>query len=54
MARADPSAQLIKLPPGSATFVHTGVCAPVSATGVDATAKVQAMRTGGEFLVANT
>jgi acetyl esterase/lipase len=44
MARADPRAQLIVLPPGSAGFVHTGVGAPISATGVDPAALAKAQQ----------
>ena len=54
MARADPSAKVIVLPPGSAPFVHTGVGAPVSSTGVDPIAKQQASQEELKFLVAST
>ena len=50
MARADPRADLVVLPPGSATFVHTGVGAPISATGVSASAKAQAQLAEGRLL----
>ncbi len=54
MARADPSTKLIVLPPGSASFVHTGVGAPVSRTGVDLIAKQQAAQEEFKFLLAAT
>jgi acetyl esterase/lipase len=53
MARADPRAELIKLPPGRATFVHTGVGAPIARSGVSATAKRQAQLAEVRFLLAS-
>lgn len=50
MARADPRAQLIVLPPGRAGFVHTGVGAPVADTGVSLTALRDAQRAEIDFL----
>jgi acetyl esterase/lipase len=50
MARADPHARLIVLPPGTAPFVHTGIGAPVQATGVDAAAYQRAQQTEVGFL----
>lgn len=50
MARADPSARLIILPPGPAPFVHTGINAPVSASGVSLSAKESAILTEARFL----
>jgi acetyl esterase/lipase len=44
MAHADPRAQLIVLPPGSAGFGHTGVGAPISASGVDPSALLKAQQ----------
>jgi acetyl esterase/lipase len=54
MARADPSAQLITLPPGSAPFVHTGIGAPVSESGVSPAAKHSSQVAELNFLNANT
>jgi dienelactone hydrolase len=50
MARADPRAKLIVLPPGTVPFVHTGVGAPVQATGVDAGANQRAQADEVRFL----
>jgi acetyl esterase/lipase len=50
MARADPGAKLIVLPPGTAPFVHTGVGAPVQRTGVDAGANARAQADEVRFL----
>jgi acetyl esterase/lipase len=50
MARADPRAKLIVLPPGNAPFVHTGVGAPVQKTGVDAGANSRAQADEVSFL----
>ena len=50
MARADPRATLIVLPPGHAPFVHTGVGAPVGQTGVDARANTRAQADEVSFL----
>jgi dienelactone hydrolase len=48
--RADPNAQLIVLPPGSAAFVHTGILGPVQDTGVDPGAYAKAQKTEASFL----
>jgi acetyl esterase/lipase len=50
MARADPAAKLIVLPPGSAPFVHTGVGAPAQASGVDPKAYATAESAEVRFL----
>ncbi|MFL5829855.1 MAG: alpha/beta hydrolase family protein [Solirubrobacteraceae bacterium] len=50
MARADPRAKLIVLPPGTAPFVHTGVGAPVQRTGVDVGANMRAQADEVRFL----
>jgi acetyl esterase/lipase len=50
MARADPHAKLIVLPPGNAPFVHTGVGAPVQKTGVDPGANSKAQADEVSFL----
>ncbi len=42
MERADPAARLIVLPPGSASFVHTGVGAPAADSGVSQSAYAKA------------
>ena len=52
MARADPHARLILLPPGNAPFVHTGVGAPVSVSGVNASANTAAQQAEVDFLSA--
>jgi pimeloyl-ACP methyl ester carboxylesterase len=52
MARADPNAQLIVLPPGPAAFIHTGVGAPVEATGVDLAASQRAQQAEVAFIAA--
>ncbi len=54
MARADPSARLIVLPPGLAPFVHTGIDAPASTTGVSPSAKDNAILAEARFLEAST
>jgi dienelactone hydrolase len=56
MARADTQAKLIVLPPGAAPFVHTGVGAPATKSGVDANANAEAQKTEISFLhaIANT
>jgi acetyl esterase/lipase len=53
-ARKDRSAKLIVLPPGTANFVHTGTGAPVSESGVSATAKAAANQAEAAFLAAST
>jgi pimeloyl-ACP methyl ester carboxylesterase len=50
MARADPRARLVVLPPGSAPFVHTGVNGPVQSTGVSQTAKTSAQQAEAQLL----
>jgi acetyl esterase/lipase len=50
MARADPNAKLVVLPPGNAPFVHTGVGAPVQKTGVDAGANTRVQTDEVTFL----
>lgn len=52
MARADPKARLIVLPPGKAAFIHTGVGAPVSASGVDFAASQRAQQAEIAFIAA--
>jgi acetyl esterase/lipase len=52
MKRADPAAKLIVLPPGPAPFVHTGVGAPPSQTGVAVAAKQAASQAEVKFLYA--
>jgi acetyl esterase/lipase len=50
MKRADPSATLIVLPPGTATFVHTGVGVSPAQSGVSKTAKQAASAAEVRFL----
>ncbi|MEA2158662.1 MAG: hypothetical protein QOD66_1042 [Solirubrobacteraceae bacterium] len=52
MARADPNARLIVLPPGPAAFIHTGVGAPVQASGVDLAASQRAQQAEVAFIAA--
>lgn len=52
MARADPRAKLIVLPPGTRGFVHTGVGVPPQDSGVSASANARATREEDSFLVA--
>jgi acetyl esterase/lipase len=54
MARAAPASRLILLPPGTASFVHTGVYAPVATTGVSVRAKAAAAETEVQFLAGAT
>lgn len=50
MAQADPQAQLVVLPPGHSGFIHTGVGAPVSASGVNTAALAKAQTTELSFI----
>lgn len=52
MARADPRAKLIVLPPGTAPFVHTGIGATIKDSGVDARAYAKARQQEVQFLKA--
>lgn len=54
LAKKLSGSKLIVLPPGTAAFVHTGTGAPVSQSGVSATAKIAASQAEAQFLASST